>query len=102
MQLQLLVGICIHLCICGQLLAVLAARPAEIQLNSQFLYLNYRCTVYIRDVAYILQTHFVYLICMTPSSVRYYWVVTAVKIYKIIQLFGDSAVSHRDLSNYVG
>jgi hypothetical protein len=28
--------------------------------------------------------------------------ITAVKVYKIIQLFGDSAVSHRDLSNYVG
>ena len=28
--------------------------------------------------------------------------ITAVKIYKIIQLFGDSAVPHRDLSNYVG
>ena len=28
--------------------------------------------------------------------------ITAVEIYKIIQLFGDSAVPHRDLSNYVG
>jgi hypothetical protein len=40
--------------------------------------------------------------CKVQSNSSLQMLITAVKIYKTIQLFGDSAVSHRDLSNYVG
>ena len=42
------------------------------------------------------------LTLVPPKSGPLFVSITAVKIYKSIQLFGDSAVPHRDLSNYVG